>query len=549
MNFLNILLRKFRASLIFILLLGIFNSLLNGGLLIFINTTISGKSLPFFNNYRWMVFTAIIVSSLLCARIFQTYMIRLTNNILFDFENDILRKLRQSSYRDFENLGKEKIYTAINDTKTLAHIPEVFMNAFNAFVVMICCCAYLLFMSFTGGIVVLLSMAALVIFYIVRNNGIEAELNKQRDLQNAYYKYINDLLLGFKELKMGAVRNLNIFNHFLIKNRIIAKKISVETSIRYNDNELTGTYSWYVIFGITMFVLPFFFSMDIEKVTVFLVTILYLMGPVAIMITLIPTSTAIKIAIERLSVFDQQLRFIEGRDGAEELMDHNKDGFDHLEFKNVDFTYYDNSLPDRPFQLKSINLRINRGEVLFITGGNGSGKSTFGYLLTGLYQPDEGEISVNGRTFGREEGQLYRNYFSAVFTDNYLFGENYDNFDLSSSNTEFMELVKLMKMENVLHIDETTRKITTNLSKGQRKRLALIYALLENKPVLVIDEWAAEQDPSFRQYFYTEVLDKLNRRGKTIIAITHDDDYYYCASRVIKFNYGSIVSEELPLVK
>ncbi len=541
MKFIKTLLSKSKKALGFMLILGIFNSILNAGLLIFINNTIIKEPIPFFPKYDWALFIAIILASLVCSRFFQTYMIRLTNTLLFDFEIMILKKLRMASYQDFEEIGNEKIYTAINDTKVLGSIPEVFMNAFNSLIVILCCFGYLFYMSPVGASLVVLAMVLLLVFYLVRNNAIEKDLNERRDLQNSYYQYLADMLHGFKELKMGITRSNNIFNKFLVKNRLKGKDIAIDTSIKYMDNELTGYYSWYIILGIVMFVLPVYFNISTEKTTAFLVTILYLIGPVAVLITLIPTYTMVKISVERLSLIEQMLDPIQDRIVSSKLA--NEQPFEEIRLENVTYFYNDEER-NQKFYLQPVNLTIKKGEIIFVTGGNGSGKSTFGNLLTGLYKPYEGAIYFNNQKIDSGQLMYYSDKIAAVFTTNYIFSENYDEFELKENTGELKTHVDMMKMQDVLHLDEERNVFDKNLSKGQQKRLALIYALLEEKEIIILDEWAAEQDPGFRKYFYEEILPKLKDQGKTIIAITHDDEYFDRATRVIKFNFGKIVSDK-----
>lgn len=539
MSFLDTLIQKSKQAVGYVVILGVFNSLLNGGLLMFINSTIAGKPFPVFPEYNWVVFIVIVTASLICSRYFQAYMIRLTNNILFDFELTILTKLRHASYEDFEALGNEKVYTAINDTKVLAHAPEVFMNAFNAFIVILCCFGYLFWISPLGAGFVLVVMAALLVFYIVRNKAIEADLNRQRDLQNVYYKHLEDLLHGFKELKMSITRNLAIFDNFLIKNREAGRNISISTSVKYMDNELIGGYSWYIVMGITMFVLPAVFHLDIAKTSAFLITILYLIGPIAIILTLVPTYTAVKISVQRLNVFDSMLDALDSHATTSvKLAD---ESFDSIRFEGVSYRY--DKGKEQGFHLEPFDLEIQRGEIVFVTGGNGSGKSTFGYLLSGLYRPYAGKIYLNDREINDASYVHYSDRLSAVFTTNYLFNDNYDGFELTTANAQLLEYIELMDMGKILKLDGEQKTLGKKYSKGQQKRLALIYALLENKEVIILDEWAAEQDPRFRRYFYQEVLPILKEKGKTVIAITHDDDYYDCATRIIKFNYGKIVND------
>jgi putative ATP-binding cassette transporter len=132
---------------------------------------------------------------------------------------------------------------------------------------------------------------------------------------------------------------------------------------------------------------------------------------------------------------------------------------------------------------------------------------------------------------------------SAIFTNNYLFSENYAEMDLRSTNRLLQEWIGTMDLKDVIKFKDQENKLDNKYSKGQQKRLAFIYALLENKSFIVLDEWAAEQDPAFRRYFYQEVLPILIKQGKTIVAITHDDEYYAYASRIIKFNFGKIISD------
>lgn len=541
MKFIKTLLVRSKKALGFMLVLGIFNSILNAGLLIFINNTIIKQPIPFFPEYDWALFIAIILASLVCSRFFQTYMIRLTNNLLFDFEIMILKKLRMASYQDFEEIGNEKIYTAINDTKVLGSIPEVFMNAFNSLIVILCCFGYLFFISPVGATLVVVAMVLLLVFYLVRNNAIEKDLNERRDLQNSYYQYLADMLHGFKELKMGITRSNNILSKFLVKNRVKGKDIAIDTSIKYMDNELTGYYSWYIILGIVMFVLPVYFNISTEKTTAFLVTILYLIGPVAVLITLIPTYTMVKISVERLNLIEQMLDPIQDRIVPSKL--ENAAPFEEIRLENVTYFYNDEER-NQKFYLQPVNLTIKKGEIIFITGGNGSGKSTFGNLLTGLYKPYEGAIYFNDQKIDSGQLMYYSDKIAAVFTTNYIFSENYDEFELKENTGELKAHIDMMKMQEVLHLDEERDVFDKNLSKGQQKRLALIYALLEEKEIIILDEWAAEQDPGFRKYFYEEILPQLKEQGKTIIAITHDDEYFDRATRVIKFNFGKIVSDK-----
>jgi putative ATP-binding cassette transporter len=161
--------------------------------------------------------------------------------------------------------------------------------------------------------------------------------------------------------------------------------------------------------------------------------------------------------------------------------------------------------------------------------------------LTGLYLPQAGTISLDRTLVTPETAAWYRSHFSTVFTDYHLFDRLYGLQHVPPE--EVNALLRLMQIDHKTSYTEG-RFTTQDLSGGQRKRLALIVALLEDRPILVLDEWAADQDPPFRRFFYEQVLKDLKARGKTIIAVTHDDKYFNVADHVVKMEYGKFVPYE-----
>jgi putative ATP-binding cassette transporter len=215
--------------------------------------------------------------------------------------------------------------------------------------------------------------------------------------------------------------------------------------------------------------------------------------------------------------------------------------FDRLTVEGLEFNY---GKSDTSFSIGPINFDIRKGETIFIYGGNGSGKTTFIHSLLGLCLPSAGEIRLNGILIEQDNYPEYKTFFSVVFSDFYLFDEILDeeHFDLAKWNL----YLRLFEMEGKVTL-EGSRFSTTDLSAGQRKRLALIIALMEGKPILVIDEWAADQDPYFRKKFYAEIIPLLNKKGLSIIAITHDDKYYHHADKLFKMDEGKLVEENVHL--
>ncbi|MBC9934897.1 cyclic peptide export ABC transporter [Chitinophaga qingshengii] len=541
MEFLKLLFKRSKVFYFSVALLSIINSLLNIGLLLMVNNTINGHRITWLHGYEWAAFLTLVLLSIISSCAFQVHMIRLTTEVNFDFELNILRKVKQAYYPDLLQLGNERIITAVNDVRALVNLPEVLTNAINAVITVVCCFAYLFYISWPGGTLILGLMLLLLLLYIVRNKHIEKDLNHVRTLQTHYYRFLGDLLMGFKEIRIDGARSRNIYDRFFLRNRSEARLLSRKANTRYMINEIIGHYSWYIVIGVTLFVMPLLVRTDVAFISSFLVTILYLMGPVAVLITLIPTYTNVRIALQRLSEFNNIIDSSLSADHTqqEHLVDTGLASaeFESISFRDIVYEYTDVK-HNKTFTLGPVSLDIHRGEIVFIRGGNGSGKSTFVNILTGLYKPASGSIYLNGTLLPKEQTPVIHRLVAAVFASPYLFTENYNDFNITPQNELLQQLLLQLGLSDKARFEHNN--INPNLSKGQQKRLAIIMALLEEKPILVLDEWAADQDPVYRKYFYDTLLPDLRGKGKTIVAITHDDQYFYNCNRLIRFDYGTI---------
>jgi putative ATP-binding cassette transporter len=197
---------------------------------------------------------------------------------------------------------------------------------------------------------------------------------------------------------------------------------------------------------------------------------------------------------------------------------------------------------DNNFVLGPIDLNLRAGELVFLTGGNGSGKTTLAKILTGLYVPETGALSFNEQTITDTNRDGFRQHFSTVFSDAFIF-ETLLGLDQPELDQDARDLLAQFQIDHKVQVTDGTLS-TINLSQGQRKRLALLTAYLEDRPIYVFDEWAADQDPQFREIFYYQLLPELTAKGKTVIVISHDDRYYHVADRIITLDYGKIASDE-----
>ena len=209
---------------------------------------------------------------------------------------------------------------------------------------------------------------------------------------------------------------------------------------------------------------------------------------------------------------------------------------------NIIFRYVD-KFSDTVFKIGPIDFSLRAGELVFITGGNGSGKSTFLRVLSGLYPPDSGEVLLDGRPITNATRDEYRGLMSAIFFDYHLFQRLYGLPDADPGDID--RLLAQFRLTDKTALTNGEFR-TLDLSGGQRRRLALIVSMLEKRPIMILDEWTAEQDPEFRRKFYDELLPEMMRAGATIVVITHDDRYLdelHLPARRIRMDEGRIVEE------
>jgi len=223
-------------------------------------------------------------------------------------------------------------------------------------------------------------------------------------------------------------------------------------------------------------------------------------------------------------------------------LDHKK-SWDSIQLRDVHMNYQA-PLTGTGFGLGPIDLTVRAGELIYIVGGNGCGKSTLAKVICGLYIPQGGQVLLDDKLINEESRSDYRDLFSAVFSDFHLFNRLIGPDEEEDASTELAQkYLATLGLEDKIKIEGLGYSTTKALSYGQQKRLALVCAYMEDRPIYLLDEWAADQDPPFKRFFYEELLPDLKRRGKTVLIITHDDQYFQLADRIIKLVDGKIVSD------
>ena len=357
-----------------------------------------------------------------------------------------------------------------------------------------------------------------------------------RQYEDDLQKHYRTIAEGAKELRLHRPRRHHV--HVDLIQRTVDKISDVQIgaiNLLVTARAL-GTVLLFLVIGTALVLRPLLWPDSPPSVSSgFVLVLLFMRGPIDQLIGMLPSLGRAQVAMRRIAELSERFATAES-DLLDVSANRTTDQIESIELRGVSYSFQAASA-ERPFVLGPIDLRIRRGEIVFIVGENGSGKTTLIKLLLGLYVPDQGLLLRDGVPVVGESRDDYRQLFTTVFSDYYLFDtllrQGDQTPEIAQRYLDRLELAHKVAVENGAFS-------TTDLSTGQRKRLALINAWIEGRPVLVFDEWAADQDPAFRQIFYTELLADLKRLGKTIIVISHDDRYFHCADRIVRLRDGRL---------
>lgn len=463
----------------------------------------------------------------------------------------IADKLRQSELRHIENTGKTDIYTYLTqDTALISQSAIMVIAAAQSAIVLLFCLIYIGIMSPIGFFLTAITFTSGILIYLGHNKTLNEELKRTTHKETEFFQTLDHILSGFKEIKINRRKNDALFQR-LKKISEESEQLKVKVGLDFIIDLMFSRVTSNLLLGVMVFILPMFDAVSIPVVIKIAATILFVMGPIENITSALPVLVRANVAVNNLRELEYALDEVHRHtlvidvdvedEEKNEIEDNNFENFKTITLDNIHFQYTDREgVPQ--FQVQNLNLTIQRGEILFIVGGNGSGKSTTLKLLVGLYYPLSGAILVDDEEIDQYTYPAYRDLFSIIFTDFHLFDRLY--------GLPKIDKKRLRNLLKTLDLDKKTQYIrgaftNTDLSTGQKKRLAFASAMLEDKPVYILDELAADQDPPFRQYFYEELLPELKAQGKTIIAVSHDDRYFHCADRVLTLEYGKIIRTEM----
>jgi len=451
----------------------------------------------------------------------------------------LMDQIRHSELLSIEDIGRARIVAAItSDTAVLTQASNMLAFTVQGAVLIVFVAIYVAFLSVAAILTTIVVVSIAAVIFHQKNRRLVSEKQRAAAWERRLFDRLTDFLDGFKEVRLNSARSADLFADAVDVSRTAAN-IKINTQAETFRMIVTSQISMYVLLGAVVFVAPQFSeTLGGAALTKTTTALMFIVGACFGLVQSIPILLNANASADRLVQLENTLRATAAQPREIPTVKH----FDKIEMRNISFRYVD-KFSEAAFKIGPIDFTLQPGELVFITGGNGSGKSTFLRVLSGLYPADSGEIILNGRHIDNSTRDEYRALMSAIFFDYHLFRRLYGVPDPDPG--EVNRLLGLFRLSEKTGLVEGEFR-TLELSGGQRRRLALIVSLLEKRPILLLDEWTAEQDPEFRRKFYDELLPDLMKAGATVVVITHDDRYLDeldLPARRIRMDEGKIIEQ------
>ncbi|HEX6283483.1 MAG TPA: cyclic peptide export ABC transporter [Pyrinomonadaceae bacterium] len=471
----------------------------------------------------------------------QMVLLYLTSKASYELRIQLSRQILTAPLQQLEKLGPHRLLATITqDIGSVVELVNVLPQMLTQLAMMVGCVVYLGWLSWKLLLVMLGFMAIGLLTHQLPLMRAFHYFRLTREQWDAMYKSFHGVIMGTKELKLNRRRREAFFSEQLEPVAANLRDYGMRGNAIAMAASNWGQILFFIFIGVLLFVTPFLVTIDAQILLGYTLAVLFLITPLTMLLNQIPALERAYLAAERI----EELGFSLSTAKPETLAPGSSADAKWRQLDLVNLTHsYRQDGGNTEFHLGPINLTLYPGEVIFMIGGNGSGKTTLVKLLMGLYEPESGEIRLDDRPIGAANRDDYRQHFSAVFFDFYLF-ERLLGIEANDIDGESQKYLDRLQLSQKLTI-KNGHLSTIDLSQGQRKRVALLNAYLEDRSIYVFDEWAADQDPQFKRIFYYELVPELKSRGKTVIVISHDDRYYGLADRLIKLESGKVEYDQL----
>lgn len=527
MELLRVVYRQYRWPFVLVIGLSLLSAALGIGLIAFINREL----IVSLNAGSWLLpsFLGLLLLLMAVTLASQLALTLLGHHFVYRLRGEFIRRILDTQIERIEQIGSAQLLAALTSdvrsiTLAFVRLPELIQGV----ILTLGSAAYLAWLSPKMLLITTLWLTITIVGGWLLVSRVYRHLAKLRELEDALYADYQTIIEGRKELALNRQRAQQIYETVYqedaraYRHHIVRADTFHLSAVNWSNIMMLGA------IGLVFFMANGLGWANTAVAATYSLTLLFLRTPLLSAVGALPTLLSAQVAFNKLHTFRlaaYQESFAQPAAAR---------AWQTLELRDVVFHYGDGG-----FAVGPIDMTLKRGELVFLIGGNGSGKSTLAMLLTGLYQPVSGQILLDGVPVAATEMADYRRLFSAVFTDVHLFDRLIDASGEPADPAQVQLWLERLHMQDKLKL-EGNRVLNLKLSKGQSKRLAMLLATAEQRDILLLDEWAADQDPHFRRIFYRELLPWLKEMGKTVVAISHDDHYFLHADRLLEMREGKL---------
>ncbi|WP_257019919.1 multidrug ABC transporter permease/ATP-binding protein [Psychrobacter sp. BI730] len=547
---------NYRLPFLKVILLNLVNAAVSVGIIAYINHTFISQ--PVFDTLSWLSlgqFSLLVLLLLVTTFLSQYALTRLGHRFVYELRTKLVKQIIDTTVPQIDHLGSARLLASLSSdiqsiTVAFVRMPELVQGIILSVGVGL----YLGWLSLPLLFIVMFWIVMTIWISTILVKHVYTHLTELREINDALYQDYQSIIEGRKELALNQHRAEKLYT-----DDFLAHAKSYEKTVTKSDTFHLSAVNWsnimmFASIGI-VFAVANYLDIPMGVATTFSLTILFMQSPLLHAVGAYPTLQTAQVALEKI----QSLELAEHQPSF--ATDTVAQDWQSITLNNINYRYVgssshatdtavndnaqnsDNSANNQnPANniLKSVNLTLQRGDVVFLIGANGSGKSTLAKIITGIFTPTTGTVQVDGQCVDSENNADFRQVFSAIFSDQHLFKQLIGDQGNEPDTVLVSDWLHKLNLQEKVSVSD--HKLSTDkLSQGQRKRLAMLIAVAEQKDILLLDEWAADQDPAFRRVFYQTLIPELKAMGKTLFIISHDDGYFEHADRLLLMKEGRLI--------
>ena len=553
---------QYRLPFLKVILLNLVNAAVSVGIIAYINQTFISQ--PVFNILSWSSlgqFALLVLLLLVTTFVSQYALTRLGHKFVYELRTKLVKQIIDTTVPQIDHLGSARLLASLSSdiqsiTVAFVRMPELVQGVILSIGVGL----YLGWLSLPLLLIVMFWIAMTIWISTLLVKHVYTHLTKLREINDVLYQDYQSIIEGRKELALNQHRAEKLYT-----DDFLAHAKSYEKTVTKSDTFHLSAVNWsnimmFAAIGV-IFAVSNYLGISMGIATTFSLTILFMQSPLLHAVGAYPTLQTAQVALDKIqslelaeyqplfrtdntsqhwqtiSLTDVNYRYNVSNNSVSNDSDNNN-ASNNSDIDTQTLIAKDSGRSGNI--LKDVNLTLQRGDVVFLIGANGSGKSTLAKIITGIFTPTTGAVTIDKQPVDSQNNADYRQLYSAIFSDQHIFKQLIGK--QGQQPDEALVNAWLHKLNLQDKISVTDNQLSTDkLSQGQRKRLAMLIAVAEQKDILLLDEWAADQDPAFRRVFYQTLIPELKALGKTLFIISHDDGYFEHADRLLLMKEGRLI--------